>query len=268
MFFLLFTAILTLIGVFILAAALAIIFLAPKYGRSNVVVYVFICSTLGALTVMGCKGLGVALKETFAGHNEFTNWLTYVMLGVAAVNIVFQINFLNKALDNFNTAVVTPTYYVMFTSCVTIMSLVLYKEFAQLTVEDIIGDVIGFLTIVCGIFMLNAFKDMDVTLKNLPSQKVNKDGVTIDVNDGVRMSAVARDTSYVLNYNENDSECDSEPQVEAEPLLDKGYYVNPAFEDSQIDLHAEFSNLQKRNGHVKHLSQTELKYIENEVTHF
>jgi hypothetical protein len=250
-----------------LAAALAIIFLAPKYGRSNVVVYVFICSTLGALTVMGCKGLGVALKETFAGRNEFTNWLTYVMIGVAGVNIVFQINFLNKALDNFNTAVVTPTYYVMFTSCVTIMSLVLYKEFAQLTIEDIIGDVCGFLTIVSGIFMLNAFKNMDVTLRNLPSPKV-KNEKTIDVNDGVRMSAVARDTNYVLNLHENDSECDSEPQAEAEPLLDKGYYINPAFEDSQTDLHAEFINLQKKNGHVKHLSVTEVKYIENEVTHF
>lgn len=266
MLFFFLSAILTLVGVFIVAAALAIIFLAPKYGSSNVVVYVFICSTLGALTVTGCKGFGVALKETFSGRNEFKNWLTYVMLGVAAVNIVFQINFLNKALDTFNTAVVTPTYYVMFTSCVAVVSLVLYQEFAQLTVEDIIGDVGGFLVIVCGIFILNAFKDMDISFKNLPSQKKAGD-TTVEINDGVHMSAVARDTSFVLNWNENDSECDSEPSVEIEPVLDDGY-INPAFEGSRQDLHGDLLDLSKRNGHVKRLSLTEVKHIDNEVTHF
>jgi hypothetical protein len=34
---------------------------------------------------------------------------------VVAICIVTQMNYLNKALDLFNTAIVSPIYYVMFT---------------------------------------------------------------------------------------------------------------------------------------------------------
>lgn len=37
-----------------------------------------------------------------------------------------------------------------------------------MTVIDIIGTVCGFLTIILGVFLLHAFKDMDVSLGNLP----------------------------------------------------------------------------------------------------
>lgn len=37
-----------------------------------------------------------------------------------------------------------------------------------MSVLDIIGTVCGFLTIILGVFLLHAFKDMDVSLKNLP----------------------------------------------------------------------------------------------------
>lgn len=41
-------------------------------------------------------------------------------------------NYLNKALDIFNTGVVTPVYYVMFTSLVITASAILFKEWERL----------------------------------------------------------------------------------------------------------------------------------------
>lgn len=41
-------------------------------------------------------------------------------------------NYLNKALDTFNTGVVTPVYYVMFTSLVITASTILFKEWEHL----------------------------------------------------------------------------------------------------------------------------------------
>ena len=38
---------------------------APKFGRQYVVIYIAICSLVGSLSVMACKGLGIALKLTF-----------------------------------------------------------------------------------------------------------------------------------------------------------------------------------------------------------
>jgi uncharacterized membrane protein SirB2 len=89
-------------------------------------VYVTICSTLGSFTVMGCKGIGVAIRQTIHGDNQFTDWMTYVFLAVVFICILVQMNFLNRALDIYNTAVVTPIYYVFFTTCVIVASIVLY----------------------------------------------------------------------------------------------------------------------------------------------
>ncbi len=74
---------------------------------------------------------------------------------------------MNKALDIFNTAVVTPILYVVFTTCVIVASAILFKEWSKLSPLDMVGNLCGFLTTVSGVFLLQAFKDMDVSLKNL-----------------------------------------------------------------------------------------------------
>lgn len=48
-------------------------YFGPRYGSSNVIVYVIMCSTSGSLTVMWCKGLGLAIRETISGkYNLFS----------------------------------------------------------------------------------------------------------------------------------------------------------------------------------------------------
>lgn len=156
-------------------ALFGIFFLAPRYAHKNVLVYIMICSTLGSFTVAGCKGLGVAIKQTFNGNNQFTDWLTWVLLAVVVTCILVQLNYLNRALDSFNTAVVTPIYYVFFTSCVIVGSLVLFKEWGTITAMDAIGNLCGFLTIICGIFLLQAFKDMNISWSSLPKARKEVD---------------------------------------------------------------------------------------------
>ena len=46
---------------------------------------------------------------------------------VVAGCIVLQMNYLNKALDLFNTAIVSPIYYVMFTICTITASVILFQ---------------------------------------------------------------------------------------------------------------------------------------------
>lgn len=53
------------------ATGLVLIFVtAPKYGSSQVLVYIGICSLFGSLSVMSCKALGIAVKLTFEGQNQ------------------------------------------------------------------------------------------------------------------------------------------------------------------------------------------------------
>ena len=150
------------------SSCILIFYYGPRYGLTNPLVYITITGTIGSLSVMACKGLGVALKQTFAGDNQLTNWLTWMILIAVAGCITVQMNYLNKALDIFNTSVVTPILYVIFTSFVILASAILFNEWGKLGILDIVGNLCGFLTIVSGIFIVQAFKDMDISLKNMP----------------------------------------------------------------------------------------------------
>ena len=60
---------------------------------------------------------------------------------------------------------VTPIYYVFFTTFVILASSILYKEWSCLGASDVIGNVIGFLTTIIGIFQMQLFRDVDIPLK-------------------------------------------------------------------------------------------------------
>lgn len=143
-------------------------FIAPRHGHSNVIVYIFLCSGIGSLTVMSCKALGLAIRDTLSGRvNEFATWMPWFLIVVTVTFIAIQMNYLNKALDIFNTGIVTPIYYVMFTTFVITASAILFREFSNMKFEDILGDICGFLVVISAVFMLNAFKDLDISLNDV-----------------------------------------------------------------------------------------------------
>ncbi|XP_020660363.3 magnesium transporter NIPA2 [Pogona vitticeps] len=156
-------------AVCMLMSVILLIFVAgPRYGQSNVLVYVLVCSAIGSLSVSCVKGLGIALKELFAGKPVWKEPLGWMLLVGLVICISIQINYLNKALDIFNTSLVTPIYYVLFTTAVITCSAILFKEWQHLVLMNIIGTLSGFLTIVLGIFLLHAFKDVPFTADLLP----------------------------------------------------------------------------------------------------
>lgn len=127
---------------------------------SNVLVYIGICSIVGSLSVVSCKALGIALKLTFEGKNQLIYPQTYFFLAVVIIAVMTQMNYLNKALDLFNTAIVTPIYYVMFTTLTIVASAIMFPEVQM--AKDMLTELSGFLTIICGTFLLHATKDLDV----------------------------------------------------------------------------------------------------------
>jgi len=82
-----------------------IFFFVPKYGKSNPLVYISICSLVGSVSVMAIKGFGIAVKLTFSGNNQFSHFSTYVFGLTTAGCILVQMNYFNKALDTFSTNV-------------------------------------------------------------------------------------------------------------------------------------------------------------------
>ncbi|KAK4327182.1 hypothetical protein Pmani_002329 [Petrolisthes manimaculis] len=155
------------VAVVVAASLILIIHFAPRYGSRNVTVYIAICSLIGGFSVLGCKAIGLAVKETIEGTNDFKNWITWFAILSLVICVSTQMNYLNKALDIFNTSLVTPIYYVFFTSCVIAASAVLFKEWNGLPARDVLGVISGFCTVVIGIFILHAFKDMDLSWQGM-----------------------------------------------------------------------------------------------------
>ena len=163
-------------------------------------VYIAICSLIGSLTVMACKGLGIVLKRTFAGYSELANPVSWMLVISCVACVLTQMVYLNKALDIFNTSIVTPIYYVMFTTCTISASAILFKEWENLGSKDVLGALCGFLTIIVGVFLLHAFREFRFSLRELFSMaSSNSNGVR-------RMEGEQKVLMSELQDNESDEE--------------------------------------------------------------
>ncbi|GMP47669.1 hypothetical protein CsSME_00015575 [Camellia sinensis var. sinensis] len=94
-----------------------VLYCEPRYGQTNIMVY-----------VMSIKAIGIAIKLTLEGSSQVAHFQTWVFAMVALTCIITQLNYLNKALDTFNTAVVSPIYYAMFTSLTIFASAIMFKD--------------------------------------------------------------------------------------------------------------------------------------------
>ncbi|XP_069492711.1 magnesium transporter NIPA2 [Ambystoma mexicanum] len=152
----------------VIVSLMLIFVVGPRHGQTNILVYITICSVIGALSVSCVKGLGIAIKGLLAGKPVLSHPLSWILVLSLVICVSTQINYLNRALDIFNTSLVTPIYYVFFTTSVLTCSAILFKEWQHMSIDDIIGTLSGFLTIIVGIFLLHAFKDINFTLSTLP----------------------------------------------------------------------------------------------------
>ena len=127
----------------------------PRYGHRTPLVYLSICSLVGSISVMSVKALGVALRLTFDGHNQLTHVSTYWFGLMVVLCILVQMNYFNRALDQFSTNVVNPIYYVMFTTSTILASVLLFQGFdtTNAAAVSLLG---GFLVTFLGVYLLNA----------------------------------------------------------------------------------------------------------------
>ncbi|KAF8133038.1 magnesium transporter NIPA-domain-containing protein [Mycena galopus ATCC 62051] len=144
-------------GILISAALGIIFFAAPRWGKKSMLWYIFVCSMIGGISVSVTTGLGAAIVTTVAGDNQFNHWFIYFLLGFVAITLITEVYYLNVALALFNTAMVTPTYYVIFTFFSILTTIVLFKGLSA-PVSSIITLVMGFLVICVGITILQMSK--------------------------------------------------------------------------------------------------------------
>lgn len=186
-------------GVILVGSAITAFWVGPRWGKKNMLVYISICSWVGGLSVVATQGLGSAIVAQIQGTPQFNQWFLYVLLVFVVGTLLTEIIFLNvsaglstgtgkplppwtpfcpllgpnrnsilqKALNLFNAAMVTPTYYVYFTSTTIITSAVLFRGFKG-SADSIVTVVMGFLTICSGVVLLQLSK----SAKDVPDTAV------------------------------------------------------------------------------------------------
>ncbi|KAL5673224.1 hypothetical protein ACJX0J_017530, partial [Zea mays] len=140
------------------------LYCAPCYGQTNIIVYVGICSMIGSLTVMSIKVVGIAIKLTLEGINQAGYFQTWVFAVVSTTCIVIQLVYLNKALDTFNTSVVSPIYYAMFTTLTILASAIMLKDWSGQRASNIAFEICGFLTVLAYTVVLHSTREPDQTV--------------------------------------------------------------------------------------------------------
>ncbi|KAH7134257.1 magnesium transporter NIPA-domain-containing protein [Dactylonectria macrodidyma] len=154
-------------GVIIVGSIATAFYAGPRWGNKNMLVYISICSWIGGLSVVSTQGIGAAIIAWIGGKPQYKEWFFWVLFVFVIATLLTEIIYLNKALNIFNAALVTPTYYVYFTSTTIITSAILFQGFKG-TVSSIVTVVLGFLTICSGVVLLQLSK----SAKDVPDAAV------------------------------------------------------------------------------------------------
>ncbi|BFZ61090.1 hypothetical protein YB2330_002148 [Saitoella coloradoensis] len=145
-------------GSLVIITSLILAFWAgPKWGKDNMLIYISICSLIGGLSVVATQGLGASIVTAASGTPQFNHWFMYVLMVFVVITLLTEINYLNKALNIFNTAIVTPTYYVCFTASTIVASAIMFQGFKG-TATVIVTVCMGFLVICGGVVLLQLSK--------------------------------------------------------------------------------------------------------------
>ncbi|KAJ5102930.1 Magnesium transporter NIPA [Penicillium argentinense] len=173
-------------GVILLGSFIVAIWVAPRYAKKSMFVYISICSLVGGLSVVATQGLGSAILAQINGESQFKQWFLYVLFVFVVGTLLTEIIYLNKALNIFNAALVTPTYYVMFTTATIVTSAVLFQGFKG-TGTQIATVVMGFFQICSGVVLLQLSK----SAKDVPDAAVFKGDL-----DQIREVATQEEPEY------------------------------------------------------------------------
>uniref|UniRef100_A0A2P2I1G6 Magnesium transporter NIPA1 n=1 Tax=Hirondellea gigas TaxID=1518452 RepID=A0A2P2I1G6_9CRUS len=152
--------------VFIIASYL--IHIAPKYGHKYIIIYVIIVTSCASLAIMFCKGVGLGLKLTIMnGENAFTRWSFYVCFFAMITCIGIELVYSQRALDLYNTSILSSVFYVFFVTLVILSSTVLFSQNSVgIGWRNVVLTITGFLVNICALVILN--------LDNNPALTVSK----------------------------------------------------------------------------------------------
>lgn len=74
----------------IAASLVVVFFVAPKYGKKNMMPYISICSLIGGISVSCTQGLGASILTSIQGDNQVKNWFFWFLFVFVLVTLLTE----------------------------------------------------------------------------------------------------------------------------------------------------------------------------------
>ncbi|WFD29553.1 hypothetical protein MSPP1_000562 [Malassezia sp. CBS 17886] len=143
-----------------LALGLALVALcATRVGAHSVLAHVAVCAVFGAFTVLATKGISSFLVLGAAGGGRLLilrEPLFFLLLVVLVGTAVFQLVYLNLALQQFDARHVIPVQFVLFTVSTIVGSAILYGDFEGVSWPRVAAFLVGCLGTFLGVLVLTS----------------------------------------------------------------------------------------------------------------
>lgn len=74
-----------------IAGSLVVVFyVAPRWGKRNMMPYISVCSLIGGISVSCTQGLGSAIITSIQGDNQVKNWFFWFLFAFVVITLLVE----------------------------------------------------------------------------------------------------------------------------------------------------------------------------------
>ncbi|XP_067830973.1 NIPA-like protein 2 [Heptranchias perlo] len=111
-------------------------------------------SILASMTVISVKAVSGMVTSSIKGQLQFQYPVFYVMLLIMISSCIFQVQFLNQAMQLYNATEVVPINFVFFTTSAIIAGVIFYQEFHGAAILNVFMFLFGCMLSFLGVFLI------------------------------------------------------------------------------------------------------------------
>jgi hypothetical protein len=77
-------------GLCIVASLVTVFYVAPRWGKTNMMPYISVCSLIGGISVSCTQGLGSAIITSIQGDNQVKNWFFWFLFFFVVITLLVE----------------------------------------------------------------------------------------------------------------------------------------------------------------------------------
>ncbi|XP_073535708.1 NIPA-like protein 2 isoform X1 [Phyllobates terribilis] len=131
-----------------------LLYVYKRKGVNHIVVLLLLVALLASVAVISVKAVAGMIAMTLKGDMQLTYAIFYVMVVAMVASCVFQVKFLNQAMQLYNATEVVPINYVFFTTSAILAGIIFYQEFRDAALLNIFMFIFGCLLSFLGVFLI------------------------------------------------------------------------------------------------------------------